>query len=38
MQPLFSNQQVAGGGNGQEFGNPFNNSEQDNNKPVWHRG
>ena len=30
VQPLFGNQQVAGGGNGQEFGDPFNNSEQNN--------
>jgi hypothetical protein len=27
---------MAGGGNRQEFGDPFNDPKQDNGKPIWH--
>ena len=37
VQPALGNEQVAGGGNGQELGDSFHNSEQNNDNPVWHR-
>ena len=38
VQPMFGDEQVAGGGNRQELGDSFHNSKQNYNNPVWHRG
>ncbi len=37
VQPMLGNKQVAGGGNRQELGDPFDHAEQNNSNPVWHR-
>ena len=37
VQPALGNQQVAGGGNRQELGDPFDDPEQNDGNPVWHR-
>ncbi len=37
MQPALGNEQVAGGGNGQELGDAFDDPEQNNRNPIWHR-
>jgi hypothetical protein len=36
LQPVFDEQQMAGGRNRQELGDAFNDSEEDGNNPVWH--
>jgi hypothetical protein len=36
MQPTLSNQQMAGGGDWKKFGDPLNDTQDDNDEPKWH--
>src|SRR6185437_16033929 len=36
-QPMFRDQQMASRGDGQEFGDSFNDSQNDDADPKWHR-